>query len=104
VPGVVQSIKLITEQASMRVCEYAFLYAKQQKREKVTVVHKANIMYGKTLDQDIVHFFRSLSLRRLSDGLFVQCARRVAEKYPEIKFEEMYLDTVCLKVSSCRER
>jgi isocitrate/isopropylmalate dehydrogenase len=45
VPGVVQSIKLITEHASLRVCEYAFLYAKQHKREKVTVVHKANIMY-----------------------------------------------------------
>jgi isocitrate dehydrogenase (NAD+) len=44
VPGVVQSIKLITEHASTRVCEYAFLYAKQNKREKVTVVHKANIM------------------------------------------------------------
>ena len=45
VPGVVQSIKLITEHASLRVCEYAFLYAKQHKREKVTVVHKANIMW-----------------------------------------------------------
>jgi len=44
VPGVVQSIKLITEHASLRVCEYAFIYAKIHKREKVTVVHKANIM------------------------------------------------------------
>ncbi|CAF0904172.1 unnamed protein product [Rotaria sp. Silwood1] len=79
VPGVVQSIKLITQHASLRVCEYAFLYAKQHKREKVTVVHKANIM-------------------RLSDGLFLRSAREVAEKYPEIKFEEMYLDTVCLKM------
>lgn len=79
VPGVVQSIKLITEHASLRVCEYAFLYAKQHKREKVTVVHKANIM-------------------RLSDGLFLKSARQVAEKYPEVKFEEMYLDTVCLKM------
>jgi len=49
VPGVVQSIKLITEHASLRVCEYAFLYAKQNKREKVTVVHKANIMYEENL-------------------------------------------------------
>jgi len=79
VPGVVQSIKLITEHASLRVCEYAFLYAKTHKREKVTVVHKANIM-------------------RLSDGLFLKSARAVAEKYPEIQFEEMYLDTVCLKM------
>ncbi|CAF3932744.1 unnamed protein product [Rotaria sp. Silwood2] len=75
VPGVVQSIKLITQHASLRVCEYAFLYAKQHKREKVTVVHKANIM-------------------RLSDGLFLRSAREVAEKYPEVKFEEMYLDTM----------
>lgn len=79
VPGVVQSIKLITEPASRRVCEYAFQYAEANKREKVTVVHKANIM-------------------RLSDGLFLRCAREVAEKYPNIKFEEMYLDTVCLKM------
>jgi isocitrate dehydrogenase (NAD+) len=79
VPGVVQSIKLITEAASRRVCEYAFQYAEANKREKVTVVHKANIM-------------------RLSDGLFLRCAREAAEKYPNIKFEEMYLDTVCLKM------
>ncbi|CAF1474911.1 unnamed protein product [Didymodactylos carnosus] len=79
VPGVVQSIKLITEHASSRVAEYAFLYAKQHKREKVTAVHKANIM-------------------RLSDGLFLRCCRDTAERHPEVKFEEMYLDTVCLKM------
>ncbi len=43
-PGVVQSIKLITEQASRRVAEFAFQYAAANKREKVTAVHKANIM------------------------------------------------------------
>lgn len=79
VPGVVQSIKLITEAASRRVTEYAFKYATLNKREKVTVVHKANIM-------------------RLSDGLFLKCAREIAEQYPNIQFEEMYLDTVCLKM------
>lgn len=79
VDGVVQSIKLITEQASRRVAEFAFKYAVANKREKVTAVHKANIM-------------------RLSDGLFLKCAREVAESYPNIKFEEMYLDTVCLKM------
>jgi len=79
VDGVVQSIKLITEPASRRVAEFAFKYATDNKREKVTVVHKANIM-------------------RLSDGLFLKCTREVAEKYPNIKFEEMYLDTVCLKM------
>jgi len=79
VDGVVQSIKLITEPASRRVAEFAFKYAADNKREKVTVVHKANVM-------------------RLSDGLFLKCTREVAEKYPNIKFEEMYLDTVCLKM------
>ena len=73
VPGVVQSIKLITEQASMRVCEYAFLYAKQQKREKVTVVHKANIMYGKTLARRIAHF--CFTLCQASFGWSIRAVR-----------------------------
>jgi len=77
VPGVVQSIKLITEDASKRVADYAFKYAKDNGRAKVTVVHKANIM-------------------RMSDGLFLRCCRTAAKNYPEIKFEEKYLDTVCL--------
>jgi len=77
VPGVVQSIKLITEDASKRVAEFAFNYAKQNGRTKVTAVHKANIM-------------------RMSDGLFLRCCREAAKKTPEIKFEEKYLDTVCL--------
>ncbi|XP_041762367.1 probable isocitrate dehydrogenase [NAD] subunit alpha, mitochondrial isoform X2 [Anopheles merus] len=79
VDGVVQSIKLITEEASNRVAEYAFKYAKDNNRKKVTVVHKANIM-------------------RMSDGLFLRCCRDMAQKYPEIKFEERYLDTVCLNM------
>ncbi|RWS17220.1 isocitrate dehydrogenase [NAD] subunit alpha: mitochondrial-like protein [Dinothrombium tinctorium] len=79
VSGVVQSIKLITEPASRRVAEYAFDYAKNNGRKVVTAVHKANIM-------------------RLSDGLFLQCCREVAEKHPEIKYKEMYLDTVCLNM------
>ncbi|CAH1637494.1 unnamed protein product [Spodoptera littoralis] len=79
VDGVVQSIKLITEEASMRVAEFAFVFAKENKRKKVTAVHKANIM-------------------RMSDGLFLRCCRDVATKYPDIKFEERYLDTVCLNM------
>jgi len=79
VSGVVQSIKLITEQASTRVAEFAFKYAKDNGRHKVTAVHKANIM-------------------RMSDGLFLRCCREAAEKHPEIKFEEKYLDTVCLNM------
>merc|ERR1719466_436983 len=79
VDGVFQSIKLITENASKRVAEYAFEYAKSVGRSKVTAVHKANIM-------------------RMSDGLFLRCCREAAEKYPHIKFEEKYLDTVCLNM------
>jgi len=79
VDGVVQSIKLITETASSRVAEYAFNYAKQHGRKKVTAVHKANIM-------------------RMSDGLFLQCCREAAGRHPEIIFEERYLDTVCLNM------
>ncbi|KAI5695776.1 hypothetical protein M8J75_003421 [Diaphorina citri] len=79
VDGVVQSIKLITEEASSRVAEFAFEYAKTNNRSKVTAVHKANIM-------------------RMSDGLFLRCCRDAAEKFPEVKFEEKYLDTVCLNM------
>ncbi|XP_014665150.1 PREDICTED: isocitrate dehydrogenase [NAD] subunit alpha, mitochondrial-like [Priapulus caudatus] len=77
VDGVVQSIKLITETASRRVAEFAFKFAESNNRSMVTAVHKANIM-------------------RMSDGLFLRCCREAAEKYPSIKFNEMYLDTVCL--------
>ncbi|XP_014249294.1 probable isocitrate dehydrogenase [NAD] subunit alpha, mitochondrial [Cimex lectularius] len=79
VDGVVQSIKLITEEASRRVAEFAFKFTKEQKRKKVTAVHKANIM-------------------RMSDGLFLHCCREAAALCPEIKFEEKYLDTVCLSM------
>ncbi|CAL4131828.1 unnamed protein product, partial [Meganyctiphanes norvegica] len=79
VDGVVQSIKLITEQASRRVAEFAFKYARDNGRHKVTAVHKANIM-------------------RMSDGLFLRMCREAAEQNPDIKFEEKYLDTVCLNM------
>nr|CAG4640872.1 EOG090X06JG [Eulimnadia texana] len=79
VNGVVQSIKLITEEASRRVAEFAFNYARANDRTKVTAVHKANIM-------------------RMSDGLFLRCCREVAEQNPDIRFEERYLDTVCLNM------
>jgi isocitrate dehydrogenase (NAD+) len=80
VDGVVQSIKLITEHASQRVADFAFEHAKANGRSKVTAVHKANIM-------------------RMSDGLFLRCCRIAAEKHPDIKFEEAYLDPVCLNMS-----
>ncbi|XP_073435474.1 isocitrate dehydrogenase [NAD] subunit alpha, mitochondrial isoform X2 [Dendrobates tinctorius] len=79
VDGVVQSIKLITEEASLRIAEFAFEYARNNQRSTVTAVHKANIM-------------------RMSDGLFLKKCREVAENYKDIKFNEMYLDTVCLNM------
>jgi isocitrate dehydrogenase (NAD+) len=65
VPGVVESIKIITEAASTRIARYAFEYARRHGRRRVTAIHKANIM-------------------KLSDGLFLDCFRRVAEEYPDV--------------------
>lgn len=79
VDGVVQSIKLITRKASQRVAEFAFMYARANGRKNVTAVHKANIM-------------------RRADGLFLSCCDEVAAQYPDIKYNKMYLDTVCLQV------
>jgi isocitrate dehydrogenase (NAD+) len=73
VPGVVESLKVITREASMRVCEYAFEYAQNNNRKKVTAVHKA-------------------SVHKLSDGLFLECAEEVAKKYPNIYFDKVFLD------------
>ena len=58
-----------------RVAKFAFEYAKANGRQRVTAVHKANIM-------------------RMSDGLFIKCCRQAAEEYPDVKYEESYLDTV----------
>ncbi|QDZ23779.1 catalytic subunit 5 of NAD-dependent isocitrate dehydrogenase [Chloropicon primus] len=79
VPGVVESLKVITEKASRRVAEYAFRYAKENNRSKVTAVHKANIM-------------------KKADGLFLECCRAIAEKNPEIEFEEKIIDNCCMQL------
>ncbi|KAG2386229.1 hypothetical protein C9374_002675 [Naegleria lovaniensis] len=79
VPGVVESLKVITQKSSMRIAEYAFRYASENKRHKVTSVHKANIM-------------------KMSDGLFLECCREVAKKYPNIKYEEVIVDACCMKL------
>jgi len=80
VPGVVQSIKLITRDASMRVANYAFEMARSTGRKRVTAVHKANIM-------------------KMSDGLFLECCQEVASRYPDIEFEEQLLDKTCLLIT-----
>ncbi|ONL96890.1 isopropylmalate dehydrogenase1 [Zea mays] len=77
VRGVVESLEIITRQASLRVAEYAFHYAKANGRERVSAIHKANIM-------------------RKTDGLFLKCCREVAEKYPEIQYEEVIIDNCCM--------
>ena len=79
VPGVVESLKIITEKASTRIARFAFAYAKSEKRKKVTVVHKANIM-------------------KLSDGLFLECFRNQAKLNPEIEPDEKIVDNVCMQL------
>jgi isocitrate dehydrogenase (NAD+) len=79
VPGVVESIKIITERASTRIARYAFAYARTHGRKRVTAVHKANIM-------------------KLSDGLFLDCCRRVAQEYPEVVYDEIIVDNCCMQL------
>jgi isocitrate dehydrogenase (NAD+) len=79
VPGVVESIKIITEKASTRVSKFAFEYARREGRKKVTAVHKANIM-------------------KLSDGLFLDCFRKVAEGFPEIEADDKIVDNACMQL------
>jgi isocitrate dehydrogenase (NAD+) len=79
VPGVVESIKIITEKASTRIAKFAFKYAKDHGRKRITAIHKANIM-------------------KLSDGLFLDCCRKVAEANPEITYDEMIVDNTCMQL------
>lgn len=74
-----ESIKIITRKASLRIAEFAFDYAVKNNRKEVCVVTKANIC-------------------KLSDGLFLECAREVAAKYPEIKFREILVDNCCMQL------
>ncbi len=77
VPGVVESLKIITEKASRRIAEFAFRHARLHGRKKVTAVHKANIM-------------------KLGDGLFLRMVRDVARQYPDITYEERIVDAACM--------
>jgi isocitrate dehydrogenase (NAD+) len=79
VPGVAESLKIITEQASTRIAHFAFRYARQNGRRKVTAVHKANIM-------------------KVSDGLFLESVRRARRSYPDIEYEELIVDAVCMNL------
>jgi len=79
VPGVVESIKIITEKASTRIAKFAFEYAVRNGRKKIHAIHKANIM-------------------KLSDGLFLKSIRTVAEKYPQIEYKELIVDNACMQI------
>ncbi|XP_051865059.1 isocitrate dehydrogenase [NAD] subunit gamma, mitochondrial isoform X1 [Pristis pectinata] len=79
VAGVVESLKIITKRNSLRIAEYAFQVARARGRERVTAVHKANIM-------------------KLGDGLFLQCCKEVAAGYPDIKFDSMIVDNTTMQL------
>jgi isocitrate dehydrogenase (NAD+) len=79
VPGVVESLKIITEKASTRIARFAFEYARKYGRKKIHAIHKANIM-------------------KLSDGLFLRCSRNVAKEYPEITYGEHIVDNTCMQL------
>jgi isocitrate dehydrogenase (NAD+) len=79
VPGVVESLKIITERASTRVAKFAFEYARKYGRKKIHAIHKANIM-------------------KLSDGLFLTSVRKVAENYPDIEYKELIVDNACMQM------
>jgi isocitrate dehydrogenase (NAD+) len=79
VPGVVESLKIITEKASTRISRFAFEYARKNSRKKIHCIHKANIM-------------------KMSDGLFLRCSRNVAKEYPEITYGEHIVDNTCMQL------
>jgi isocitrate dehydrogenase (NAD+) len=85
VPGVVESLKIITERASTRIGRFAFEYARQHGRKRVTAIHKANIM-------------------KMSDGLFLESVRAVARDFPEISYDERIIDAACMQLVLAPER
>jgi len=79
VPGVVESLKIITEKASTRIARFAFEYARKYRRKKIHSIHKANIM-------------------KLSDGLFLTSIRKVAAEFPDIEHKELIIDNACMQM------
>ena len=79
VPGVVESLKIITERASTRIARFAFGYARRRGRKKIHAIHKANIM-------------------KMGDGLFLKSVRRVAEEHPSIEYKELIVDNACMQM------
>jgi isocitrate dehydrogenase (NAD+) len=79
VPGVIESLKIITERASTRIAKFAFEFARREGRKQVMAIHKANIM-------------------KMSDGLFLRCFRDVAKDYPEIEAKDLIVDNACMQL------
>jgi isocitrate dehydrogenase (NAD+) len=79
IPGVVESLKIITRAASLRIANAAFAWARREQRRNVAAIHKANIM-------------------KMSDGLFLKCCREVAAAYPEIQYSELIVDNACMQL------
>jgi isocitrate dehydrogenase (NAD+) len=79
VPGVVESLKIITEKASTKIARFAFEYARKNGRKKIHAIHKANIM-------------------KLSDGLFLRSCRSVAEQFKEVEYKELIVDNACMQI------
>ncbi len=79
VPGVVESLKIMTEKACTRVSRFAFEYARKNMRKKIHSIHKANIM-------------------KMSDGLFLRCSRAISKEYPEITYGEHIVDNTCMQL------
>lgn len=78
-PGVAQSIKIITEKGSTRIAKFAFEYAAKHGRKRIHAIHKANIM-------------------KLTDGLFLDCARRVSNGFPQVEYLEHIIDNTCMQL------
>jgi isocitrate dehydrogenase (NAD+) len=79
VPGVMESLKIVTEKASTRIARFAFDYARRERRKKIHAIHKANIM-------------------KLTDGLFLRCCRDTSKIYPEIQYFEHIVDNTCMQL------
>ena len=79
IPGVCTSLKVITEKGSTRIAKFAFEYARKHGRKKVHSIHKANIM-------------------KLTDGLFLRCAQKVAKDFPEVQYAEHIVDNACMQL------
>ncbi len=79
IPGVVESLKIITEKASTRIAKFAFDFAREEKRKKITCTHKANIM-------------------KMSDGLFLKCFRTTAQEYSDIESADMIIDNAAMQL------